>query len=132
METAESTSKETADDQVVFENQQILPDTSVEAHDAPSTAQSKTTPLPETPDSQRSRPLDSSPPTSLEGKFRCGCCDRVIGEQDGVYLCKVCGVLDCSCDPDFYATHEHQGHVLSEMWLGEETLKKFKDMFFIT
>ena len=75
-------------------------------------------------------PPDSSPPTKTAGKFLCCFCDREICDQDGVFLCKVCGALDCSCQDDF-DLHSHPGWHYDDMWLGEERLEVFKNMFSI-
>ena len=75
------------------------------------------------------RAVSSPPPLKTDGRYRCCFCERIISYQDGVYLCKVCGALDCSCDDNFDYFHQHSGFDCTDMWLGEERLDFFIKMF---
>ena len=63
----------------------------------------------------------SSPPESSNGIYRCYRCQQILGDEDEVYLCAVCGSLDCDCD-DNINDHVHPGHKIGDMWLAKQTL----------
>ena len=55
-------------------------------------------------------------------------CKRIISDNDGVFVCMVCGKIDCGCDDIRTKRHKHSGYENCGMWLGEELLSTFREM----
>ena len=55
-------------------------------------------------------------------------CNALLSDDDGVYLCVVCGNVDCGCDEANMDNHTHLGYDPAEIWLGEEQLLVFRKL----
>ena len=70
----------------------------------------------------------SSPPVLKDGEVSCMFCEKLISDDDDMFLCKVCGHADCGCDANLSKRHRHPGFTWEEIWLGAETLSVFRKM----
>ena len=70
----------------------------------------------------------SSPPNIKDGEVSCMACGTLLGDEDCVFLCVVCGNVVCGCDSKILDRHNHQGYDNQEIWLGEEQLLVFRKL----